>query len=82
MTDARSIHVSTNDPILFLLCLNNIPLYICTTSLLSTNLLMKINNLWEPSVQHRELSSVSRDDPDEKEGGCYLSITAAPARHS
>ena len=33
MTDSRSIHISTNDPILFLLWLSNIPLYIWTTSL-------------------------------------------------
>ena len=41
MTVSRSIHVSTNDPILFLF-MANIPLYICTTSSLSIHLLMGI----------------------------------------
>ena len=42
MTVSRSIHVSTNDSISFLLWLGNIPLYICTTSSLSIHLSMGI----------------------------------------
>ena len=32
ITDSRSIYISTNDPVLFLSWLTNIPLYICTIS--------------------------------------------------
>ena len=45
MTDSRSTYISTNDPVLFLLWLSNIPLYIliCTTSSLSVYLSLKIS---------------------------------------
>ena len=47
MTVSRSIHVTANDIILFLLWLNNIPLYIYITSSLFIHLLMDI---WVASV--------------------------------
>ena len=40
VTDSRSIHLTTNNSILFLLWLSNIPLYICATSSLSIHLSM------------------------------------------
>jgi len=42
MTLFMFIHISINNPILFFLWLNNIPLYICTSSSLSIPLLMDI----------------------------------------
>ena len=42
MIMSRSIHVATNGIILFFLWLNNISVYICTTSSLSIHLLMDI----------------------------------------
>ena len=42
MTDARFIHITTNDPISSFLCLSNIPLYTYSISPLSTHLLMDI----------------------------------------
>ena len=42
MTESRSIHISTNDTVSFLLWLSNIPLYICITSSLSIHLSINI----------------------------------------